>query len=175
MTVLPLTASLLALALVPVGLVACGGGDSTASNEGKDSAQRGQDALRQFGSPATAAQSRQAEATVRGFLGARAAGKWQRACSYIAQATRRLDARLAARSEQVPGSSCASWIENSAGQVPASDLAALAEIDVDSVRVDGDNGYVFYVDPDEERVVSIRSEGGDWKLTSLIGAPLEAS
>lgn len=160
--------ALLALAVLPVGISACGDNGSSAQNS--------QGSIRDFGSELTGTEARQAAAVLRAYLDARAERRWTRACSYLAEPIRRLLELATARSKRLPGTDCSDLIASATRKLPAPERAALDRVTVDSVRADGDRGYVLYQAPgDGERAMPIRAEGGSWKLVGLSGTPLAAS
>jgi len=162
---------LFAFATLAVG---CGGGDDSTTTSGPR--QSAQDRVLEFGLEATSAQAKQAEATLRGYLSARVAGEWKKACTYLAKPIRRLFAQIgskAAESNGVKSKGCAGFVERSTRKLPASERASLARVDVTSVRVEDDQGFVIYKNSGgTEYSMSLRLEGGRWKLLGVTGAQL---
>lgn len=161
----------LAVAVIAAG---CGGDGSAATEGGERSAQSGQEEIRKYGAEASGQQARQVEAALQTFLEARARGEWEEACSHLAKSVRRFLGRLTAKSERLPGESCADFVETGGKKLSASERAGLTKADVVSVRVEGSSGYVLYEDAsDVEYAMAIRSEGGSWKVAGVNGTPLE--
>ena len=168
------TAALLILALLPVAFVACGGGggDSTSSQASAHPTQGRKD-IRDFGSEASGSRAEQAETVTRSYFAAVAAGKWSRACAFLTKSIRHAAGRLAATSEQADGASCAAYVASTYKQLPSAERTA--EIDVSSVRLDGDRGYVIYSNPDRgEYAMPVENEAGRWLGASPVGTSLEA-
>lgn len=158
----------LALALLPLALFACGDDDGPA--------KASPEAPRQFGSELSGPEASQAEATLRAYFEARSERRWARACSYLAAPIRRLIDRLALQSESFPGTDCPSFIAFSTQKLPPSKRAALDRIVVDSVRADGNRGYVLYRHRPGERQQSMPIQAeGIWKLGAPSATPLAAS
>jgi hypothetical protein len=154
----------------------CGGGGERSSTTAPGSAaaaQAAQDRIRQFGLEATGSQAKQAEATLHGYMDARVAGEWKEACTYLAKPIRRLFDRLGSKSKQVNGKGCAGFVETSTRKLTPSERAGLAKVDVTSVRVEGEQGYILYRDPSgAEYSMSLRREAGTWKLLGIGGTSL---
>jgi hypothetical protein len=160
------------LALLPLGLTACG--EDSSSPADAESDLRG--ATRDYGSEASGAQARRAEAVLNRYLGALAAARWGRACSYLTEPVRRLHARRADAGQK--GEGCAAGLRTTADRLPPSERAGLGDADVFSVRVEADRGFAFYRTADKaEHAMPVRIEGGSWKLAAarVLGAPLEAA
>jgi hypothetical protein len=86
------------------------------------------------------------------------------------QPVRNLLEQLAANSRQGKGRGCEGFMEASAGKMSQSERADLAKVDVLSLRVEGQKGYLLYKDSaGTERAMSVQREGGDWKVASLVG------
>ncbi len=186
------TAALLAFSLAALALSACGGGSSSStattgksSTDGSSTAKSGsngsghsaQTTIRHFGQEATAAQAKQAEAAVTAYFAARAAGEWKKACSYLVAPLRRALGQVPIP-QQGKGSSCAAFLESRTARLSSADRTALAKLDVESVRVEGDRGYAFYqgsaraATPKSDHAIAIAREGAEWKLLGISGRSL---
>lgn len=169
------TAALLILALLPISLAACGSDDEDSSTSGQKSSgsSQGRDDIREFGHKAAGSEAAQAEAVVRSYLAAAAAGRWSEACSYLTRSMRSAARRLAAASKQSSGASCASYIESTYDELPPAERTA--EIDVSSVRLEDSLGYVLYTKSDRgEYGIPVEREDGRWLGAGPVGTPLEA-
>jgi hypothetical protein len=156
------------LAFALLALSACG--------EGEEEVQNPQEKPRQFGLRLTGPEALQAAVEVHGYFEARAERRWVRACSYLAESSRRAIHQLAAQSRSFPGTDCPSFIASITKRLSPSERAVLARVKVDSVRADGDRGFVLYrVLGDGQRAMPIRAEGDTWKLAAPSGTPLPAS
>lgn len=145
-----------------------GGGNGNGSLAGSAAAQ-----IKEFGSGAGRSETEQAEAALLGYLTARAAGEWSQACSYLAKSVRSLLGHIAVKSKRVKGKGCRGFIETSTEKLSPSERTDLTKVDVSSLRVEGERGYLLYKDAaGAEQATSMRSEGGRWKITSLLALPL---
>lgn len=165
-------ASVALLAALPLALSACGeDSGSTATESRAGTAQTHAERVRDFGSEAPRRQARQATTAVRGYLAARAAGRWAEACTYLVASLRRTFARLAARAERVEDSTCAGFVEFLATGL--SPQLRTADAEVRSVRIDGGSGYAIYVQGrDLEAAMPLSREAGSWRLAAAGGNPL---
>lgn len=167
---------MIALAALATG---CGGGGegSTTTTTGPTPAQRAQERIRHFGLEATGAEAKQARSALQGYLDARVAGEWSKACSYLAKPIRTLFGRFDSKSQEsqeTKTKGCAGFVERSTRKLSPSERADLAKIKVTSVRVEDEQGYVLYKDAaGVERATSMKIEGGKWKVAGVTGTPLE--
>lgn len=160
--------ALLALALLVAG---CGGSDSSSSS-GSTGSELGAAAAVQkaeeFGSEASGSEAKGPEAALRGYSDARANGEWSKACSYVAKDLLKVYSRL-----QKEGG-CASFVKKTTKGLSPDERAALAEIKVESVRLEGDSGYVIYTDAKgSQQARPVEREGSAWKVSSQIVQLLE--
>jgi len=162
--------ALIALAALALLVAGCGGGDD-GSGSGESTAANGAiDELggaaavakaEEFGSEASDPEARSAEAALLGYYEAKAEGEWSKACSYLAQDLRQLYGRF------YKEKGCAAFVEKTTERLSADERAALTELEVESVRVEGDSGYVVYTNAEGSRQAKpIEEEGGAWKLSS---------
>jgi len=149
------------------------GGGSTSSGAGEigEAAQRAK--AEDFGSEASKSQAKPVEAALLGYLDARANGDWEKACSYLAKDLRQLYNRIGSKSQTAM--SCPDFVAGTTERLSQQERTELAEIEVESVRLDGNSGYVIYTDAaGAERTKPVSEEGGSWKVSSLL-ATLAAS
>lgn len=163
---------LLVLALLATG---CGGDDenTTATGDGAGTAQTGSAAPREFGAQAGGSAARQARATLRGYLDARAKEEWARACSYATKDVRRLYGQFARRADEIQGHTCAAFLRAAANRSASSEQVDLASLRIGEVRVAGGKGFVLYAEPGKKLAMPISTEGDIWKLAGLEGVPAE--
>ncbi len=167
--------SFAALAVLAAVVVGCGGGgdNSTATTAGTEAAQRAHETIRKFGLEATAAEAKQAKAAMLGYQNARVAGEWSKACSYLAKPIRRLFGRIGSKTQEGDSKGCAGFVETSTRKLSPSERSDLAKVQVISVRVEDDQGYVLYKDvKGDEFANSMKIEGGKWKIGGITGTPL---
>lgn len=163
--------ALLVLALLVAG---CGGSDSSGGDStatGGAAGELGEAAAvakaEEFGSEASGAEAKGPEAALQGYFDARANGEWSKACSYVAKDLRKLYGRLSKEA-------CAAFVEKTAERLPAGERATLAEVEVESVRLEGESAYVIYADANgSQRAKPVEREGGAWKVSSQIVQLLE--
>jgi hypothetical protein len=165
-------AGLFALAALATG---CGGGDSSTTAAAPAAGQSAEDRVREFGLEASGAQTKQAEAVLHGYMDARVAGEWKKACSYLAKPIRDLFDRIGRKAKEsgAAGKGCAGFVEESTRKLTPSQRADLARVEVTSVRVEDDRGYILYTETSgDESSMSLRREGGEWKLLGIGGTSL---
>lgn len=150
---------LLAL-LATVVVAGCGGDDSEPP-----------EAAAGFGVEAPAAESEAISTAARRFLSAQAAGRWAEACGLMTAAVREQVEALGASSQRIRGRGCARVLGAIFRQNPAQ-LRAAEEIEVEAVRVQGeDGGYVFYSTPDvESAYLPLERQAGEWRVATISGS-----
>lgn len=151
------------LLLVWLLLVAAGCGDDDGEKTDTSAVAR----IEEFGSAASDAERREIEAALNRYLGARAAGEWKKACSYIAQPIRRLIGRAGANDE-----GCAGTVERATKRLPASERVELAKPDVELVRVKGDSGYAIYTSGGARYAMPTIAERARWYVVAVSAQPL---
>jgi hypothetical protein len=161
-------AALLVLALLVAG---CGGGGDSGSTGAESTAPGATGELgeagavgkaEEFGSEASGAEAKGPEAALQGYFDARANGEWSKACSYLAKNVQQVYRQLSKEG-------CAAFLQKMTGRLSKEERAALAEVEVESVRLEGDGGYVIYTDAEgSQRAKPVEREGGAWKLSSGI-------
>jgi hypothetical protein len=183
---LALTASLL---VVGFALVGCGGsGDkSTASTNstkngrqpaaaqtsGATSADKGDTSIQNFGQAATGPDSSSAEAAVHGYLTARAAGDYSRACSYLSEAFQQQLAQLGSNLDKDKSSTCATTLQAMSASLPAQVRHDLGVVRVTAVRVSGDRAFVLYRGAHGVKsFIPVSKQGGSWRVAALAGSNL---
>lgn len=128
---------------------------------------------REFGSEASDSEAEEVEAALTGYLEAQAGGEWSQACSYLAKELRRLEARLA-HSVRGGGEGCPGFVAATTERLSPSERSGLADVDVQSVRIEGKSGYILYIDGSgAETAKPILDEAGRWKLSSLLASLLQ--
>lgn len=134
----------------------------------------GDNSIQEFGSEAEGSQFEQAAAALHGFLDARAAEDWGAACSYLAEGAKRPLEQLAAKAEQIEGANCAGILRRLTNPAATGELRKeAAQADVGSLRVEGDRAFVIYRGfGDSVLAIPMSEEGGEWKVASLAGTPL---
>jgi len=164
----------LSLTLLAAG---CGGSEDSGSGGAESTAPSGASDLggaagvaqaEEFGAEASGAEAQAPEAALHGYLDARANGEWAKACSFVSKELSDLYRRL----DKDRG--CAAFVEKTTEGLSADERAALAEVDVESIRLEGDSGYVIYADAEgSQQAKPIEREGGAWKVGAQLVRILE--
>ena len=220
----------LAALLIAVGLVACGGSDSSSStttaadqgqaesNSGQSSSKQsgsegksasdsegkagnsgpsaseftpehhsdsgggsqqfvqkgGDNSVQEFGEEADSSEFNAAAVALHDFLDARAQGNWAAACQYMSKSTIESFEKLVAQAKQVEDKSCGGILEKLTNPAAKDAMKAEAEkADVGSLRIEGEQAFVIYAGTDGiVLAMPMANEGGDWKVASLAGTPL---
>lgn len=126
-----------------------------------------------YGTEAQVGERVEAAAALQAFLDARAAGQWQRACSYLAAS---IDSQLKKLSERAPsaeGVDCPQLLKGLSAVASPSALARSAKIKVISFRVEAGRAFILYRNADGATTASpmVREHGG-WRIASLSAVPL---
>ena len=166
-------------ALIAVSLVACGGaGDSTST----DAVERtdppvpgfedtsGVTDIPAFGFEATADQRGQAEISLNAYLGEIGARRWQRACASLATPSRKELLTLIAQAEDVKERNCGEALRLSlAGRNPYTARAEVAALRIKTGDLAGDGaGFALFHGRDgSDYWVTMRSEGGSWRVSAI--------
>ena len=134
----------------------------------------GDNSVQEFGEEAGSSEFDAAAAVVHDFLDARAEGNWAAACTYMSKATIESFEKLAAQAKQGEGKSCGAILAALVSPAAKSAIKAEAEkADVGSLRVEGEQAFVIYTGVEGTVIaMPMANEGGDWKVASLAGAPL---
>lgn len=132
----------------------------------------GDNSVQEFGAEASRSELEQAGAALHGFLDARAAGEWSKACTYLTKATIASFEQLAARSKRGPRG-CGAIMEALSGGVPKSSLEEAAQAGVGALRIEGGRAFLLYHGAHgTDYAISMAKEGGAWKVGALAGTPL---
>jgi hypothetical protein len=148
-----------------------GSASAPSERSGESDSDRMAEKDEESGSEATESDAQQAEAALVGYLEAQANGEWSRACSYLAEDLRKLYARAASSAQ---GGGCPGFTRRITQRLSQSKRSSLADIDIQSVRIDGASGRIVYLDSSGKSVKKpVRQEAGEWKLSSLLVQLLE--
>ena len=134
----------------------------------------GDNSVQEFGEEAEAEEFDAAAVALHNFLDARAEGNWAAACQYMAKSIVESFEQLAARAKQIDDTTCAGILEkltNPAAKQSMKEEAAKAN--VGSLRIEGEQAFVIYGGLDGAiMAMPMADEGGEWKVGSLAGTPL---
>lgn len=185
------------VALLALGLAACGGGDSSGSTatatatssqgttapsttedrgSGKGSASfrtpGGDNSIQDFGDEADSSETAAASTALAGYLRTRAKDEWAQECAYLAKAAIAPLEELAGRSPQLKNKGCAAILAALGSGVSASTRANTMTSGIASLRFEGDRGFALYHGPKGVNYfVPMVKEKGQWKVGAL--APSE--
>lgn len=141
---------------------------SNSANPGEGSAPTVLRKAKEFGSEATGSEAEEAEAVLLAYLEAQAGGDWSTACSFLTEELRKLYARLAGNAPGGP-EGCPGFVETTTERLSPSERSSLTAIDIHSVRIEGDSGYIVYTGGSgTETAKPVRQEASEWKLSSLL-------
>jgi hypothetical protein len=134
--------------------------------------QGGDNSIQDFGGEASSSELEEAATALHGFLDARVAGEWSKACTYLTEASIKSFEQITARPKQGQGGCGATMAALSAG-LPKSGLEEAAQADVGALRTEGDRGFLLYHGArNADYAISMTKEGGSWKVGALAGVPL---
>lgn len=150
--------------LAAVLLGACGGESEEGAAQYED---RTDSPLLKFGEEGTDAELGEAGETVRGFFVDRGAEDYAGACATLAkQVLDRLE-RLAVNSTGLKDTSCAAFLDAFLELTPQ-ERRDSTTVEAGSLRRQGRQGYLIYSGVDDTvYAMSLKEEGGEWKLASL--------
>jgi hypothetical protein len=134
----------------------------------------GDNSIQEFGEEASASMREEAAEALHGFLDARAAGDYAKACSYLsAAATRGFAAPLAKKQGKEAPMGCSSILARLSRSVSHSVLIDAAEADVGSLRTDGKRGFLLYHGSRHANyAMPMVFSGGRWKVAAIEGSEL---
>jgi hypothetical protein len=130
--------------------------------------------LQTFGRESTETEFREAADALHGYLDARVVGNWAAACQYLAhsfadvylETETPLESSLGAVKESGRGCAAALWYRFR--KIPIDVLEAEADVDVGSLRIEGDKGYLLFHGSDEtNRSIGVTKEDDRWKLSTI--------
>lgn len=143
----------------------------------------GDNSVQEFGAEADEAERDAAATALHNFLDARAQGAWDAACSYLSSEVRESLEMFVEKAQEAAeregksapvGSGCGAILAGLTNRAALPELRKeAAEVDVRSLRVEGDRAFVIYTDAKGTVIaIPVVKEDGDWKVGSLAGAPI---
>jgi hypothetical protein len=134
----------------------------------------GDNSVQEFGEEADSTELDAAAVALHNFLDARAEANWAAACDYMSQSTIKSFEQLASQSQGLEGASCGEVLEQVTNPAARSSMKAEAEnANVGSLRLEGEQAFVIYTGVDGTILaMPMANEGGEWKVASLAGTPL---
>jgi hypothetical protein len=161
-------------------LSACGGGegDGTNSNSsaepgqesvaGVPTSREGDNSIQTYGREGNANQRARLSAIVQAYFDARTDRDWRKACFLLA-ASQRAEYENLSRS-----GSCAQTMRTLMAQVPDRALAEETQIEVLTLREEGDHAFLIYRRPDHTvYAMPLAREDGKWKVGLVTPTALE--
>ncbi len=134
----------------------------------------GENSIPDYGSEAHASERQRATAELAGYLEARVADEWSRACTYLAAALRDQLEKYAGT--KTNGKDCAPILAalfnktaQDGHQPPANTLTTAG---IAALRINGDNAFALYHGPNNTKyVMPMINEHGTWKMTQTTPLP----
>jgi hypothetical protein len=134
----------------------------------------GDNSVQEFGEEAGSSEFEAAAAVVHDFLDARADGNWAAVCTYMSKATITSIEHLARGAKPGTDTSCGAILAGVISPAAQPQIKAEAEkANVRSLRTEGEQAFVIYTGAEGTVLaMPMTVEGGEWKVTSLTGTPL---
>jgi hypothetical protein len=152
---------------VETPLKVSGGGSAQFRTKGGDNS------IQEFGEEAGESELREAAEVVHGFYVSRAAEEWDKACSYLAKSNAEQLERLVGQASKSKGTDCASALKAFTQPLPVAVEREITEVDAGSLRHEGEQGFLIYYGAGHVIYsMSLRNEGGTWKVAGLSGTTL---
>jgi hypothetical protein len=152
---------------VETPLKVSGGGSAQFRSKGGDNS------IQEFGDESDESELQEAAEVVHGFYVSRAAGEWDKACSYLAKSNIEQLEQLAAQSPQSKGADCATVLKAFTRPLPAAVEREITAVDAGSLRHEGEQGFLIYYGAGHVKyAMPLRDEGGSWKVAALSGTTL---
>ncbi len=131
----------------------------------------GDNSIQEYGTEATSAERVEVSSIVQDYLSTQAAGSWGTACSYLWSPVRE---RMQSLGESAgSGQGCAEAMAGALSKMSQAELQKRAEINVLSMRTQGERAFVIYRDGSGEPFnLPLIHQDGEWKITTLAGIGL---
>jgi hypothetical protein len=147
--------------------------DDSGGGSGQYRIKGGDNSVQEFGSEAPASERESAATALHNYLDARAEANWAAACEYASKTMIESFKNLAEQAK-VAYKSCG-FILRKLTNLDARDVmkAEAERANVGSLRTDGERSYVIYKGIEGTIfAMPVEKEDGEWKISNLIGAPL---
>jgi hypothetical protein len=134
----------------------------------------GDNSIQESGVEASAAERERAAGALHAYLDLRRAHNWPAACHYLSASLIVLLERAVELSpRRASPEGCPAILAAMSKAVPQRLLAELTEVDVGSLRKNGERGFLLYHGPGgQDYVMNIVEEAGGWKMGNLDGVVL---
>lgn len=152
---------------VETPLEVSGGGSEQFRTKGGDNS------IQEYGEESDESELREAAEVVHGFYVARAEGRWDDACSYLAESNIRELEQLANQAPESAGADCPTVLKAFTRPLPAAVDREITTVDAGSLRREGDQGFLIYYGAGHVKyAMPLTDEGGTWKVAALSGTTL---
>lgn len=133
----------------------------------------GDNSVQEFGEEADDSEREEAATALHNFLDARAEAHWAAACEYLASSIVESLGQLTGQKKAKP-SDCAGILRRITNPAAKTLMREEAEqADVGSLRLEDGRAFVIYRGTEGDILaMPMSQEGGDWKVASLAGTPL---
>lgn len=132
----------------------------------------GDNSIQNFGEEADSGEREAAEEVLAAYFGARAAGDWSKACTYLSAAVKAQLDSLGTQASQLKGKGCGATLGALSGGIPAAERANTMTHGLASLRAKGETGFGLYHGADGvDYTIVLAYEDGAWKVGGL--APTE--
>ena len=150
-----------------------GGGGSSGVAPGVPLSRGGDNSIQTYGAEASSSERSQATSAAQAYLDARAAKRWDSACSYLSTQIKSQLQALLAQAKGARAKGCTAGMQVMTTAVSPSALRKAAAIHVLSLRVKGPQAFLIYRDGEATpSALPMAREGGAWKVGALAGSAL---
>lgn len=134
----------------------------------------GDDSIQEFGQEASGSEMARAAAVLHAYLDARAARRWDDACSHLsAEAVAGIEQFAAAYGQEQDVEGCPEVLGVLSEKTSDEALREGAQADVGSLRAQGGRGFLLYHGArGVDYAMAVVEEGGEWKLATPEATPL---
>jgi hypothetical protein len=135
----------------------------------------GDNSIQEFGREASASERERAATVLHGYLDSLVSGRWQSACFYMSAGVVVTLERVSAVARNGAAiKSCPDALAALSGGSGGPGSERAADVDVGSLRVDGERSFILYHDAvaGTDYAMPMVLEAGEWKVGSLEGSPL---
>lgn len=152
---------------VETPLKVSGGGSDQFRTKGGDNS------IQEFGEERDESELQEAAEVVHSFFVARAAGEWDKACSYLSKAISQQLEQLAASSTELKDKGCAPFLSAFTSHLSAAEWQGITTVDAGSLRTEGEQAFLIYFGPDKTvYAMPLAVEDGQFKVGALAGNAL---
>lgn len=142
----------------------------SASGAAAFEAKGADNSIQESGSEAPASELDSAATALHGYLDARAAADWGKACSFMASPVAASLSQLTGEK----GSSCAKTMKALSAGLPAAALKEAAIAEVGALRVKGDSAFLlFHGAHGSDYFIPMAREGSAWRVAAIAASPLQ--